>query len=107
MYQHPIQLHEIHCPLKYFSPFRLKDKIAVFFPPLHLVASQEVIICLGVGLGVMALPLFSDTYENDERCHERGLCGRVCVCGSVSAGQCECVVLARVARRGVFGGILV
>ncbi len=55
-----------------------------------------MIICLGVGLEVMALPLFSDTYENDERCHERGLCGCICVSGSVSVGQYECVVLTLV-----------
>lgn len=43
MYQHPIQLHEIHCPLKiFFSLLLLKNKILF---PCHLIAYQEVIIC--------------------------------------------------------------
>lgn len=41
----------------------------------------------------MALPLFSDTYENDERCHDsRWFVWMHCVCGSVSTGRYECVV---------------
>lgn len=46
MYQHPILLHKIHCPLKYFPLFfpLLKEEMAGFCP---LAASQEVIICGG------------------------------------------------------------
>lgn len=36
MYQHPIQLHQIHSLLEGFSFLQLKDKIAIF--------SQEVIV---------------------------------------------------------------
>lgn len=59
MYQHPILLHKIHCPLKYFSPlFRLKDKIAVFFFSSSVSLPHRRWLFVG-GRG----------HENDERCH--------------------------------------
>lgn len=69
MYQHPIQLHEIHCPLKYFPLFfRLKVKIAGFFslPPSHCLpggdyllgggGARSVCVCGVGGRGLVTAP---------------------------------------------------